>query len=361
MIDDYFSKRVYAGTYEPVFRFAEFGDEANYWIRLKYYVNRDDYQRVKQTRGAPLDFGLKNIDGEAVFGDIPAAHLSALKSRNYVLGAQSPAPANEEGDLLLVTETYVYAPKKTYVVMDSDVVPIWGLEDPDYASSSPLVIGRGAGHHWDTDFYHNTILAVTNPERFNTGDYVYVKLDCWYMTKDILGALNPWRVFVSNVHSGVTRILRKVGNKIEISGTISFDVPYKRNAHENRSIHEFESFFQCLNGQPMPSEFNITLQPYAGKMIRAHSTRVYKKRRRPIREEITFSVGEPDLTGREIFVPHQQSGLEFSVISRQTIPSPAQWRAKIARGDWFQYAEPEPSFDRENGVYELRVKKTKCI
>ena len=70
---------------------------------------------------------------------------------------------------------------------------------------------------------------------------------------------------------------------------------------------------------------------------------------------------QSDLTGKEIFQPQQESGFEFNKISRETTISPAAWRAKVARGDWYQYAEPEPKFDRENGIYELRIRKTKCI
>ena len=140
-MDSYFNKPVYEGKYEQIFRFAEFGDVSNYWIALNYYINRDVYQTEKHDRGHELDFDLKNIDGEKIFGDIPALHLGTLKNRKYVLGGQSAEPVNDEGDLLKVRETYVYAPSETYKIRNSDIVPVWGLEDTDYATRIPIVQG----------------------------------------------------------------------------------------------------------------------------------------------------------------------------------------------------------------------------
>ena len=44
MKDAFFSSKRYQGLYEPVYRFREFGDLDNYWIRLRYLCNRDDWQ-----------------------------------------------------------------------------------------------------------------------------------------------------------------------------------------------------------------------------------------------------------------------------------------------------------------------------
>lgn len=361
MTDEFFNKRVYVGTYEPIFRFVEFGDESNYWIKLKYYVNRDDYQTVRQSRGAALDFGLENLDGEPIFGDVPAEHLAALKSRGYVLGAQSPEPANEEGDLLLVTETYVYAPPKTYVLPDSDVVPIWGVEDTDYATKSSIIMGVNAGNVWANQFYRNTVMAVSNPAAFKTGDWVIAHFSCAFGFKHfVIGVIWFYGALAESIRP--LRIVRKWGKYVELDGGIGLDP--QEDGYQNYNNHvlpEMNEFFRCLNGGRLNADHDLIMRPTSGYLMRAYSTRVYRRRRAPIREEITFSFTEPDLTGREIFQPQQESGLEFNKISRETTISPAAWRAKVARGDWYQYAEPEPKYDRENGIYELRIRKTKCI
>ena len=71
MKDTFFSQKRYQGLYEPVYRFREFGDLDNYWIRLRYLCNRDDWQSVKTPKGAALDFNLLNEGGEKIFGGIP--------------------------------------------------------------------------------------------------------------------------------------------------------------------------------------------------------------------------------------------------------------------------------------------------
>ena len=50
----------------------------------------------------------------------------------------------------------------------------------------------------------------------------------------------------------------------------------------------------------------------------------------------------------------------YNDISRETTITPAQWKAKVEAGEWFIYAEPKVAYNAENGIYELRVKKTPC-
>ncbi|PWM29441.1 MAG: hypothetical protein DBX55_07120 [Verrucomicrobia bacterium] len=66
-----------------------------------------------------------------------------------------------------------------------------------------------------------------------------------------------------------------------------------------------------------------------------------KKRESMTREEVTFHTSFPDLADCEIFVPQQQTGAEYNDISRETTTTPAQWKAKVAAGEWFIYAEPK--------------------
>ena len=101
MKDSFFSRKVYQGLYSPVYRFAEFGDVGNYWIELSYICNRDDWQSVKGELGEPLDFDLRNEDGEKIFGEVEPEHFAELKLRGYVLGG-IPEPEADGDDESLV-------------------------------------------------------------------------------------------------------------------------------------------------------------------------------------------------------------------------------------------------------------------
>ena len=359
MKDSFFSSKRYQGLYEPVYRFKEFGDLENYWIRLRYLCNRDDWQAVRGARGAPLDFDMLNEDGQKIFGDIPEAHLAILRNRGYVLGGSSePEPVDEEGSVVSVSETYVYAPDKTYSVYDTDIVPIWGLKDTDYQTQSSVVIGEGAGNVRQTQFYLNTIIHVQNAAEFKTGDYVILHFTC---TLTHVDGASRWDFDDAWTESTPQRIVRIDGNFVELQGNAAFTTfDDKYTTIPNHHIHDVSWFFDVLNGGSLPSDYNFTMSPTSGYMLRAYSTRTMKKRGLVMCEEVAFHRSFPDISNSEIFVPQQETGTEYNDISRETAIIPAQWKAKVATGEWFIYSEPKVAYGADHGIYELRVKKSHC-
>ena len=379
--DTFFAKPVYEGKYEPIFKFQELGDVDNYWIQLKYRVNRDDYQTVKHNRGDALDFGLRNQDGELIFGEIPEKHLLELKGRGYVLGAQSPEVANEEGTEFVVSETYVYAPKnadgtpKTYDVYDSDIVPVWAIEDPDMATKYPILIGK-TGHKFENQFYKRTVIRVSDAEQsLQTGDAVVCKVKIGYIiTTGIMGI--PAFVPAGYAQTGkliVKRIVRLMGTSdalVELDQPAGFvedkaftggDTMY--GVDPNLLVERMNGykFFLKAGMNPQTSAFPIATGSY---MLRAYSHRAFEQRRRPIVERVRFYCGELPKQA-EIFTPKLQTGTALDTISRESTPTPAEWKRKVASSDfafgWFNYAETEIAYDRENDIYEAREKLTKCI
>ena len=367
MKDPFFSTKRYQGLYTPIYRFSEFGDTENYWIELQYLCNRDDWQSVRSTIGSSLDFDLKNEDGVAIFGEIQSEHLSALIAKNYILGGISePEAYSDDGSIISVREIYVYAPDKTYTIYDSDIVPIWGIKDTDYATQSPIVFGSDPDnpiHERATRFYSTTILYVENASLFKTGDYVLAHFGCRFLSD---AAANPVMYTDAWVESGVERIIRIDGNLVELEHDISFgtlDNIY--TDYVNHYVDGYgEAFFKVLNGAtPESTGHNKTLLPLSGKcyLMRAYSTRVKKMRECLTKEEITFHTSFPSLTELEMFVPQQETGNEYDEISRETTVNPATWKNMVASGAWFIYAEPKVAYDAAHGIYELRVKKTPCV
>ena len=107
-------------------------------------------------------------------------------------------------------------------------------------------------------------------------------------------------------------------------------------------------------------DYYLTLKPSSGYMLHAYSTRTMKKRESITRENVTFPRSFPYISGSEIFISQQETGTEYNDISRETTITSAQWNAKVTAGEWFIYAGPKVVYDAENGIYELRGKKTPC-
>ena len=125
-------------------------------------------------------------------------------------------------------------------------------------------------------------------------------------------------------------------------------------------IHDVARFFEVLNGCSLHPDYELTLKPTSGYMLRAYSMRTMKKRESITREEVTFHTSFPDSSNSGIFVPQQETGTEYNDIPRETTITPAQWKAKVEAGEWFIYAEPKVAYNAENSIYELCVKKTPC-
>ena len=370
MKDTFFSQKRYQGLYEPVYRFREFGDLDNYWIRLRYLCNRDDWQSVKTPKGAALDFNLLNEGGEKIFGGIPPEHLAVLKGRGYSLGGCSePEPVSDDESVVSVSETYVYAPNKTYTIFDSDIVPIWGMKDDDLQTQSNIIF-PSLDNIEDTFFYRNTTFRVDNPGVFKTGDRVIAHFDCKFAKEVGAGvsfAQDAW------LEIGLFRVVKIDGNIVELAHNTEASIqsiPKKYSSGYNYCTWRENEFFMLLRGEnPSPNETYLYLQPLSlddypnaqHYLYRAYATREFKNRERQTKEEITFSLEYPDMSGIEMLVPQQQTGFEYKEITRETVPTPQEWKAKVSAGEWFVYAEPRVSYDADNGVYELRVKKTPCI
>ena len=118
-------------------------------------------------------------------------------------------------------------------------------------------------------------------------------------------------------------------------------------------IHNVARFFEVLNGGVLHPDYDLTLKPASGYMLRAYSTRTMEKRGAITREEVAFHTSFPDISNSEIFVPQRETGTEYNDISRETTITPAQCKAKVAAGEWFIYAEPKVACDA-NGIYGLR-------
>ena len=162
------------------------------------------------------------------------------------------------------------------------------------------------------------------------------------------------------VESTPRRIVRIDGNYVELQNSAAFTALDEKYTLPNHHIHDAAGFFGILNEETLPTDFNYTMRPISGCMLRAYSTRTMRKWESITREEGTLHMSFPDLSTSEIFIPQQEAGTEYNYISRETTITLAQWKTKVATGEWFICAEPKVVCDADNDICELRVKKTPC-
>ena len=236
-------------------------------------------------------------------------------------------------------------------------MPVWGLEDTDYATTIPIVKG---GNVHCTKFYNHSIVHLADASQIKTGDSV--KLECTGMFYKQYAGYGQW--ISVPMETDISTVVKKTKNYIELECSINFYLDQNFYVYTDWTacyVKDQQWFWNCLNGGKLPQAYDLTLRPATAWVRKAYSTRKHDKRRMPTRERIRFSLSEPVLTGKEMFVPQFDTGQTFDTISRQTTPNNTEWKRKIEKKEWFAYEQPEVKFDVENGVYELRQRETQCI
>lgn len=355
-----FKQPEYDDKWDRNFYFEKYNDKANYFIDLEYCILRDKWE----TRlGADLNFGVAASNGRAIFRNFD---FGKIRSRGYKLLHEDVSYENTDQDVYRVRETYGYAPAKTFTEWTFEPVPLWGIKDTDYAAQSAL---NRSGNYYSTRFYNRSRFSVADPSKFKTGDYIMAIANCQFghnTGTSILYAVAP-------AETSPIKIERIIGNTIELSNTAEFS-RYGGNADDDNIyyswlnyrdyggyyINDSWEFFSMLNGGPRWKPNYLYMRPISGYVLKAYSTREYKKRLDSVKNVISYHTTEPDTSQYPIFIPQQQSGLEYTSISLDTTMTPATWKAKVARGDWFIPSEPEVTQDEITGLYEMRVKYAKC-
>ena len=387
-MDDFFNQKRYIGKWTPIYHFADLGDTDNFFIELQYFINKSHYLATKSSIGSALDLEMVDGDGVGLFANLPSNTLAQFTSRNYKLAFVSEGiEYNEEGDLVIVTERYTYAPNQIYTNFENDVVPIWGLNDNTESVSANVIFGKK--NVIDSSFYKHSILDLgANASKFNSGDRIQIAVKQRFYICYHSGPGAPYEFYpiIIDVHLGseneeiqILNVNRQNGT-IEISSSLPRLMPGTRlgdDAYEHTENHynnlgvldqsQTNAYMACckcywdtIRGEPPKHIHTATLFPIALTITRAYSTREFKRRERPVRVKTSFSTSQPDISDLEIFVPKLESGLERDVISRETTTTALMWKQKIKNGEYFRYAEPEVEFDLINNIYKLKIKETKC-
>ena len=206
-------------------------------------------------------------------------------------------------------------------------------------------------------------MPVADVSNFKTGDFVLGHYTCRFgaetgATGTVLWYDDAWCEF------GPAEIVRIDGNLIELKGSgaswpTHFDEKYAN--YNNHNIYGDTQWYKILNGLELtPQTYGYyCMRPTSGYLLKAYATRAHKKRQRIIRERVSFHMEFPELP--EIFVPQKETGFEETTISRYTVPTPGEWKGRVASGEWFIYAEPTVQYIPEANIYERRIRETPCF
>ncbi len=370
MNDDFFDNKKYVGKWTPIYYFAELGDTDNFFIELKYFINKTHYLKTKSDIGTALDFDMLDYDGIGVFAGIPETTLEVLKDRNYKLAFVSDGiEYNEDGDLLIVSETYSYAPNKLYISYENDIVPIWGLKDVGALGLSTVVFGRG--NNCRTTIEEHTLLKVADVSKFSTGDKVSVLAKASFAKRGINNVLTGIvnETYELPTHNAATIVSIYELNRIieldralgdmswSIGNTLHTSHSYKEIPdHCNECLWETISIDSKLNFE----NTNLNYRIHSMSVKKVDSSRPFKRRDRQTKTTTSFHSEYPNDVPK-FLVPQLGDGSELDVISKSTTPSISQWKEYIKAEKLFVYTEPTIEYDEINKLYKMIVKETKCI
>ncbi len=372
MKDSFFSIKKYKGTYTPIYPFESYGDTTNYFIALEYVCNRDDYQTLKTAKGTALNFKSTNVDGDLIFADISDEHLEILKARNYTLQTEAqPETMGEDGRLVSVTEIYVYEPNIEFVKYNSTIVPVYGLQDDSQSATANVVVADDAGNIY-RNLSGNSIVKLDDVSEFKTGEYItfyFTGKWFYYIVYGIgEGVTSAWLTVECEFSPTASyKILAINGNYVEVEGIItpgnapSLNDPSESSSSITQCYQDYsdsEYFFAGLNNECSTADL-IGMWASACRVEKEYSYRAFQRRLSNVKETLTVHKSTPTVPTR--FAPCDETGTEYTTISRWTTTTPAQWNAKVAAGDWYVYTEPELTFNSITGLYELTTKTTQCV
>lgn len=124
--------------------------------------------------------------------------------------------------------------------------------------------------------YLNTIIHVQDASAFKTGDFAILHFTCGFGWNNGVSIQHWYDAWAENTPQ---RIVRIDGNYVELQSNAAFTtLDDKYTGCENHYIHDVARFFEAINGGTLHPDYEFTLKPTSGYMLRAYSTSTMKKR-----------------------------------------------------------------------------------
>lgn len=353
-----YRNRIYENTWERNEYFEDYNDKDNFFIELTYEQYKGYWKSRASSRPA-LDWDIVGRSGEKIFKD---ADMSIFPTRNYVLLYEKPATnADEDGNILKITEVYGFAPNKEFEEYTYEKVPVWGLKDSDYSTKAPVPFNAQAKHIQKTQFFNRARINVGSAAaRFKSGEEVALVLNGRYGYKYGIFAEIIYRQVACEFGLTIARIM---GNYLEFTGELGgyqWSQEWYDEYDENQRWESMDYVFRCLNGNPSTTR-DLLWRPTSGYILKEYSERSYKTRMQSVHNTIKYTLTRPKNSEIEqIFYPQNGIGKQYDVITMDTEPNHTEWKKRVANDEEFVAFDPEIKIDRDTGLYITRTKKAFC-
>ena len=124
--------------------------------------------------------------------------------------------------------------------------------------------------------YLNTIIHAQDASAFKTGDFAILHFTCGFGWNNGVSIQHWYDAWAENTPQ---RIVHIDGNYVELQSTAAFTtLDDKYTGCKKHYIHDVARFFEALNGGTLHPDYEFTLKPTSGYMLRAYSTSTMKKR-----------------------------------------------------------------------------------
>ena len=279
----------YCQSYNKTYPFSEYGDYANFFVELVYYIHKDTFT---SKLGSPLTNHLA-MNGEFIFSDFDNIDFTKYQLLN------EKVEDTDIPNVKMVTETYGYAPDEAYVDYTAEPVTYFGYVDPSGAKQSDIT---GMSFYGSGEKQIAVKLPSDSLQYFGLGDVV-----TFYRPYGQVGASQQYAL-----KTGDCVIIEKTSDAV-IVNTFSFI-----NANSGSVISQ--------------TPVQIYSSSYAKPVIqKAASNELPQTKISTVTNITSFFTTFPEVVSK--FIVTSGTG-EVDTITAGTSPTITEWKSKIANGEY---------------------------
>lgn len=333
---EYFNP-TYLQGFERLYLFNEFENNKDFFIKLQYYIQEPKFKSALDTNKPLINQTAYN--GQPIF-----SAYDNIDFKRYTL-KQEQVEQSGIPNILLVSETYGYAPSFVYTSYSSEMYTRYGIEDP---SGYLREAGNKTAKYNTTNGYCE--IGCPTSDKFKVGDSIFIHIDPNYYMGEILYGFTSNFVPIVEIDS--------VNHKLKVNAN---DITIRCDENELQYSGTSLLFYDMIN-DPRRGVQTIT---------RNFSSIPKQSRIGTTISKISFYESVPALDQK--FSPVDATGDESEIINSVSTPNITLWK-KIVAGtatpeeiggingitpDSYMLIE-DAALERWNGIFKKTLKYIKC-